>query len=59
MTIPENVLKYCQAKGLTNPRIVPTVGSLRALADHPKNGVVFVPHEVFQVLTVGNVAGYE
>ena len=49
MTIPDNVLKYCQAKGLSNPRIVPTVGSLRALADHPKKGVVFIPHEVFHI----------
>ena len=59
MPIPDRVLKYCQAHNLNNPRIVPTCDSLRALADHPKKGVVFVPHEVFQVSTVGNVAGYE
>jgi hypothetical protein len=56
--VPQQVAEYCQAKGLHNPRIVPTCGCLRALADHPKQGVVFIPPNVFQVSTVGDVSGY-
>ena len=49
MIIPKSVEEYCNSRGLENPRPVETCGVWRALATHPKDGVVIIPGDVFRV----------